>query len=165
MLTRLGRRRRSRIAVAFGIYFGLIFGLFYLAAMAAAPTITLTITFLILLFTFRIRRHLRAADDTIDRILAEPSLSADEAKARLADAERRARELERQLVWRRASMGHLPGWVLRPHLDREFAAYTDCEYGHYDFHGLGDRFDDHGRDRVVRDCIRDDCPSTWTERV
>lgn len=162
MPTHLGRRRRSRIVLLASIYLGLPF---YAVLLTAYPTIVLTFTILIILVWVKVRRELRAADDTIDRILAEPSLLADEAKARLADAERRARELERQLVWRRASMGNLPGWVLRPHLDREFAAYTDCEYGHYDFHGLGDRFDDHGRDRVVRDCVRDDCTSTWTERV
>lgn len=47
------------------------------------------------------------------------------------------------------------------HLDREFAATTDCRYGHWGEHSI----EDAGNGRVVRRCLFCEPNTRWTERI
>jgi hypothetical protein len=147
------------------VCWGIALGFLLMTWTLAMPTVALTVITLAYLVWRRIRKPLAVASRQIDSIVTGEPMTTEQAKAAIADAERRVRELERQLVWRRARHHQLPGWTPRLALDRDFTAYTDCEHGHYGFHGLGETFTDWGERRIVRDCAVDGCPSTWTERA
>jgi hypothetical protein len=153
--------RLTPARLCFGIVVGFLLG----GWIMTMPTVALTVIFLTWFVWRRIRPALRGADRRIDDILTGEPMTTEQAKAAIAAHERRVTELERLVVWRRARHHQLPGWTPRLALERDFTAYTDCEFGHYDFHGLGETFTDWDERRIVRTCVADGCTSTWTERA
>lgn len=76
-------------------------------------------------------------------------------------------EYKRMRVWRAGCdatpTGSIPGSPIN--LDRPFAAYTDCERGHQDFHLIGASFHDGTHKWVNRSCAVDGCDSVWREKA
>lgn len=94
-------------------------------------------------------------------------MSPEDASAVIGSMVKRQAEEERLRPWRAGRDatpgGSIPGTPIS--LDRPFAAYTDCERGHQDFHLIGATFHDGRQKWINRSCTLDGCDSTWREKA
>jgi hypothetical protein len=94
-------------------------------------------------------------------------MSPEDASAVISVLVNREAEDERLRPWRAGRDttpgGSIPGTPIN--LDRPFAAYTDCERGHQDFHLIGATFHDGRQKWINRSCTLDGCDSAWREKA
>lgn len=138
-----------------GIAIGIPLGFLAIANIYAAGALVLLALYLLGKFSTR-------TDPSGFRVM-----SAEQAKAEIADMLTGQAEQARLAVWRAGRdatpTGCLPGSPIN--LDRPFTAYTDCEHGHQDFHPIGETSHDGTTKWINRSCALDGCDSVWREKA